>query len=619
MQDIYSNFRDQLYKICKNLIKDDQLKSFNQAWNKVTVEPPKDQSHGDFSTNVILICGRLLGLEKLEFFNKLQLQDMPYVKHCAIAGPGFINIFLHDDFWRKQIFSILTKKTDYGKSDIGHGEAMNIEYVSVNPTGPLHIGHARGAVFGDILANLMTFVNYRVTKEYYVNDAGNQIDILADSVYKRYLELTGHGEQQIDGYKGEYLKSAAKNLRQKFGDNLVLDNNSLKSVKSFVISQMMQLIKSDLDKIDINHDVYTSEMEIITSGKVQQAFNFLEKCDLLYEGVLEQPKSDKTKNWKPRKQTLFKATKFGDDVDRPLKKEDGSWAYLAPDMAYHFDKYNRCKAQNAALKDDSQSSVHLINVWGADHKGYVTRITASLQALTNKEAKLDVPICQLVRFMENGQPFKMSKRNDNFILLKDLIEKIGKDAVRFMLILRKNDTQFDFDLTQALEKSKDNPVFYVQYAYARCCSALRRAVEIFPELSLQIDKTKDIFANDINFSQTDTNHYQKLIIDALNLQDDFDKCYQSHEWLLVKIFTNYPRQIKLAAKHREPHRIANYLYRLATQLHISWSLGKSDPNNRFIMENDQEKTFSKLLLLISAQYILKSGLNILGVNSPDQM
>lgn len=550
-------------------------------FSNITVEPPRDSLHGDIATNAAMVLAKPAKKNPREIADvlaaKLSLDSR--IISADVAGPGFLNLRLDPLVWTSVIPTVLKLGANYGRSKIGAGQKVNIEYVSANPTGPLHVGHARGAVFGDALASLLDFSGYDVTREYYVNDGGSQIDVLARSVYLRYLEAHGQKVSFEDGiYPGDYLIEVGQALKDKVGDVFVdvSEDVWLEEIRVFSIEAMMQLIRVDLALLGIKMDVFYFESSLYSTNKIDAAIEKLSSVGLIYEGVLPPPKGKLADDWEAREQTLFKSTDYGDDVDRPIKKSDGSWTYFAPDIAYHFDKIER-------------GFVHLINVFGADHGGYVKRLKSVVGALSNGRVSLDVKLTQLVKLLKNGEPFKMSKRAGNFITLRDLIEKVGSDVTRFVMLTRKNDIPMDFDFDKVLEQSKDNPVFYVQYAHARIHSVFLKAAE-----------------NGIEVANV------AAIADVTSLK-------HANELSLIKKIAEWPRLLELAAKHNEPHRIAFYLYELSGEFHSLWNAGKDIPEIRFLQVENQEASAAKFALLLSTQTILVSGLGILGVSPMDEM
>ena len=550
--------------------------------NKITAEPAKDELHGDIATNIALLSSKILKKNPKEIASEfiILIKKNKYINEAKIAGPGFINLYLDKAILYECCRNVLIFKSNYGKSNYGNLEKVNIEYVSANPTGPMHIGHARGSVFGDSLANLLEYVGYDITREYYINDSGQQIINLAKSVYFRYLEIFSNKKILFSDelYPGEYLIPVAQSIVKKYGNKFIDSDISewLQLFKEVSISAMMDLIRQDLSSINIHHNVFTSEEVIKSNGYIEKVVNILDKNNMIYEGILDPPKGLKKEDWESRPQLLFKSTFYGDDLDRPLKKSDNSWTYFATDAAYHYDKYLR-----------NFSSI--INVWGADHGGYIKRIEGIIKSFSGSEIKFDVKLCQLVNLNNNGKPVKMSKRAGNFITLNSVVNAVGADVLRFIMLTRKNDAPLDFDMLKVKEQSKDNPVYYVQYANIRINSLYKKAMD------LGIDLNKDI--ENINFELLDN-------ISELNL---------------IRLISKWPRQVEAAAKANEPHRITFYLNDLASAFHYSWSLGNTKPKLRYILENDIKLTIARLSLAKIVKIVLFSGLSIIGVNPNDEL
>ena len=497
-----------------------------------------------------------------------------------MAGPGFLNLRLAPKVWENVLSAILQNPEQYGRAKMGLGKRVNVEYVSANPTGPLHVGHTRGAVFGDALASLLDFAGYEVTREYYINDGGTQVDVLARSVYLRYLEAHGQAVAFEDGtYPGDYLIDVGQSLKDKVGDAYVDADEAtwLDDIRAFSTAAMMDLIRADLNSLGVHMDVFYSEKSLNGTGKIESAINDLREKGLIYEGVLEAPKGKRPDEWEPREQTLFKSTDHGDDVDRPVQKSDGSWTYFAPDIAYHHDKVAR-------------GFDHLIDVFGADHGGYVKRMKAAVSALSAGSISLDIKLTQLVRLFKNGEPFKMSKRAGTFITLRNLVEQVGADATRFVMLTRKNDAPLDFDFAKVLEQTKENPVFYVQYAHARISSVLRKAIAA----NIAVDD-KTLNSADLS-ALTDISEYK-----------------------LASKLAEFPRLIEISARHNEPHRIAFYLYDLASEFHALWNKGNDHPDLRFLQESNVATSQSKIALIRATAVVISSGLGILGVTPAQEM
>ena len=553
---------------------------------KVVIEPPRDPSHGDLATNAALVLAKEAGSSPRALAETLAqaLRGEPGVTAVEVAGPGFINLRLHPDVLRDVTRAVVALGPAFGRGQRSAPRAVNVEYVSANPTGPMHVGHGRGAVFGDALANLIAFAGDAVTREYYINDAGAQVDVLARSAYLRYREALGETVTIPEGlYPGDYLKPVGAALAQQFGPALMARTEAewLPEVRDAAIAAMMSMIREDLAALDIRHDVFFSERSLAT-GPVDQIRALIETMrdnGLVYEGRLPPPKGAREEDWEDREQTLFRATAFGDDVDRPLLKSDGSYTYFASDIAYHASKFARGFAT-------------MIDVWGADHGGYVKRMTAAVQAVTGGKGDLDVKLCQLVRLLRHGEPVKMSKRSGDFVTLRDVVDEVGRDAVRFMMLFRKNDATLDFDLAKVIEQSKDNPVFYVQYAHARCRSVIRQAEAAFGEGA--------------------------GLPSALS-GADLALLDEASEFDVIRRLAQFPRLIESASAAHEPHRIAFYLYDLASDFHTLWNKGKEAPHLRFVIETDRKSTEARLTLVHAVMTVLASGLAILGVTAPDEM
>jgi arginyl-tRNA synthetase len=544
----------------------------------VTVEPPRDPAHGDLATNAAMVLAKAAGTNPRALAEaiKPKLEALPPVTSVEVAGPGFINLRLKADAWRDELRTILREGEQYGLSSIGNNERVNVEYVSANPTGPLHMGHCRGAVVGDSLARILEAAGFRVTKEYYVNDAGAQVDTLARSLHLRYREKLGEdiGEIPEGLYPGDYLKPVGAILAAEYGDRYVdaPESEWLPIFRDAAIKAMLDLIRHDLGLLNIHHDLFSSEAEVQRSGAVDEALQVLREKGLVYEGVLERPKSlDPHDEWEPVELTLFRSTQFGDDQDRPMKKSDGSWTYFGADAAYHWRK--------------AQTADHLVNIWGADHAGTVRRVQSAVKALTDGRVDLDVKIIQMVRLFRAGEPVKMSKRAGDFVTLADVVNEVGRDVVRFMMLTKRADTPLDFDFAKVVEASKDNPVFYVQYAHARISSLKRKAAEAGVDLGAEAD---------------------------LSLLDD-------EELGLVKRAAQYPRVLEGAAMAHEPHRIAFFLYDLAAEFHALWNRGNDDPSRRFLVENNPQLSRARLELALGIAQIIRSGLGLMGVQAAEEM
>ena len=544
----------------------------------VAVEPPRDPAHGDLATNAAMVLAKQAGTNPRALAELIapKLEAVPAVTSVEIAGPGFINLRLSADAWRDELTTILREGEDYGRSDAGNNERVNVEYVSANPTGPLHMGHCRGAVVGDALARVLEAAGFRVTKEYYVNDAGAQVETLARSVHLRYREALGQdiGEIPEGMYPGEYLVPVGEMLAAEFGDTYAEAPESewLELFRGRAVAAMLDLIRHDLWLLDIHHDIFASEAEVQAAGAVTRAMETLRSKGLVYEGVLERPKSlDPGDEWEPVELTLFRSTQFGDDQDRPMKKSDGSWTYFGSDAAYHLRK--------------AESADHLVNIWGADHAGTVKRVQSAVRALTDGRVDLDVKLVQMVRLFRSGEPVKMSKRGGTFVTLADVVREVGKDVVRFMMLTRRSDAPLDFDFAKVVEASKDNPVFYVQYAHARIGSLRRKAADAGVDLATPAD---------------------------LQLLDE-------EELALVKLAAQYPRTVESAAMAHEPHRIAFYLNDLAAAFHALWNRGNDDPERRFLVENNPQVSRARLELANGIGQIIRSGLDLMGVEAAEEM
>jgi len=550
-------------------------------FSAITAEPPRDAAHGDIATNAAMVLAKAAKKKPREIADALlpRLKANADVVDGAVAGPGFINLKLADSFWLERLRECLKEGTAYGDSTMGGGKKVNVEYVSANPTGPLHVAHARGAVVGDALANLLAKAGYAVTKEYYINDAGAQVDTLGRSTFLRYKEALGDSIGTIpEGlYPGEYLKEVGAAIAQRDGARWIdkPEADWLPVMRDFAIGALMAEIKTDLKTMGVDIEVYSSERALVDAGAVDRAFQELSRQGLIYTGRLEPPKDKKPDDWEDREQTLFRATKFGDDIDRPLKKSDGSWTYFANDIAYHHDKFRRGFAD-------------MIDIWGADHGGYVKRMKAAVSAITERQGELDVKLCQLVRVMRNGELVRMSKRAGTFVTLRDLLDEVGADVVRFTMLTRKNDAPFDFDLAKATEQSRDNPVWYVQYCHARSRSVMRQASAA------------------------------GIGVDGLD-STPLDHLDDAGERALVRQIAQWPRQVEAAAAAHEPHRIAFYLYDLAASFHAHWNRGRDEPSLRFIVEGDPDLTRARLALVQAVGIVIGSGLKIFGVTPVEEM
>ncbi|SFT75890.1 arginine--tRNA ligase [Sedimentitalea nanhaiensis] len=548
----------------------------------VTVEPPRDAAHGDMATNAAMVLAKPAGMKPRDIAEALagRLAQDPRLTSAEVAGPGFLNLRLAPSLWQGVVGQVLQAGTDFGRSEMGRGRRVNVEYVSANPTGPLHVGHTRGAVFGDALASLLDFAGHDVTREYYINDGGAQVDVLARSVYLRYLEALGREVAFEDGtYPGDYLIPVGEAVARDKGDAWVDQPESvwLEELRDLSTDAMMGLIREDLAALGVKMDVFFSEKSLYGTGLIEAAIEDLRGKDLIYRGVLEPPKGKTPEDWEPREQTLFRSTAHGDDVDRPIMKSDGGWTYFAPDIAYHFNKVSR-------------GFDALIDVFGADHGGYVKRMKAAVSALSDGRVPLDIKLTQLVRLFKNGAPFKMSKRAGNFVTLRDVVDRVGPDVTRFVMLTRKNDAPLDFDFDKVLEQSRENPVFYVQYAHARVMSVLRRAAEA------------GIVADEATLAGAD-----------LELLD------HEAELAVAKKLAEWPRLVETAARSNEPHRVAFYLYELAGDFHALWNRGNDVPALRFIQEGEVAASQAKMALARAVSVVISAGLGILGVTPAQEM
>lgn len=578
---VFRDFREQIVDVIRELMQAGSLTSGLDC-SRISAEPPRDPSHGDLSTNAAMVLSKPAGIKPRDLAQLLvgRMTELETVDSAEVAGPGFINVRFSDGFWQGQLKSIVKAGINYGKSDIGQGHRVNVEYVSANPTGPLHVAHARGAVVGDALVNLLRKAGFDVTSEYYINDAGAQVDQLGRSAHLRYREALGEdiGEIPEGLYPGEYMIPIGRELADKFAEQYcgAPENEWLGVFRDYAVERLLEQIKGDLAALGIAQDVFTSERALVEAGKVDDVYASLNSRGLIYQGILEPPKGKAApEDWEPREQTLFRATEFGDDIDRPLKKSDGSWTYFSNDIANHLDKFQR-------------GFPTMIDIWGADHGGYVKRMTAAVDAVTEGRGALDVKLCQMVHLKKGGQPFRMSKRAGNFVTLRDLIDELGengKDVVRFIMLTRKNDTQMDFDLDKSVEQSRDNPVFYVQYAHARCCSVLRNA---------SIDED------------------QLATVDVSLLDDPA-------ELEVIKELANWPRVVEAAADAHEPHRVAFYLNDVASAFHGLWNKGKDNTRLRFISDDDPDGTIARLALVTGVATVIASGLGVMGVKPLEEL
>jgi len=579
--DIFADFAARVAAALKTLYPE----ASDELIARAVVEPPRDPGHGDLSSNAAMVVGKPLGKNPREVATALaaHFKDDPDVETVEVAGPGFLNFRLDEPAWHRVLKSVDALGGAYGKTDLGKGEKVNVEYVSANPTGPMHVGHTRGAVFGDALASLLGYVGYDVTREYYINDAGGQVDVLAQSAFLRYREALGETIEIPAGlYPGDYLKPVGEQLADAYGHDLLgmPEAEWLPKVKELTLKMMLDLIKTDLAELGVEQDVFFSERTLHgQGGDIDLTVQWLRERGLVYQGRLDRPKGAPDEDWEDREQTLFRAKDFGDDVDRPLVKSDGSYTYFAADIAYHRNKYLR-------------GFKHMINVFGADHSGYVSRLKAAVKAVSGGEAEVDVKIMQLVRLLKNGEPFKMSKRSGDFVRLSDVVEEVGADATRFMLLYRRNEQAMDFDFALVKEHTRDNPVFYVQYAHARTCSVFRTAESELPGLELSPDEL--------------SRAPLELLVSPADLE-------------LIKVVAQWPRTVSAAALAHEPHRIAFYLYELAAAFHAFWAKGKDDRTLRFVNPEDLKLTAARLALVSAVRQVLVNGLTVLGVSAPDEL
>ena len=585
--DVFAGFHGRVLAAVQQL-KHDGVVPAEASIEGIALEPPKDSSsHGDLATNAAMVLAKLAGLPPRALAERIVplLSSDPYIDKVEIAGPGFINLTLAPRFWPSVLRMVLEQGDGYGRSAIGKGQVVNVEYVSANPTGPMHVGHCRGAVFGDALASLLAFTGFDVTREYYVNDAGSQVDALARSAYLRYREALGEdiGEIPEGLYPGDYLKPVGKLLVEQHGRELLAlpESEWLPIVREASLRAMLAMIEGDLAELGIRHDVFFSERSLIDGphDQVAETIADLKSKGLVYQGRLPPPKGKVDEEWEDREQLLFRSTEFGDDMDRALVKPDGGYTYFASDMAYHRDKFRR-------------GFVTMIDVWGADHSGHVKRMKAALAALTGGKADLDIKLCQLVRLFRGGEPVKMSKRAGTFVTLRNVVDEVGAGPVRFMMLYRKNDAPLEFDLAKVTEQSRDNPVFYVQYAHARASSVLRNVRDVFPDLDLG---------------------------GGALAQSDLDRLTDPAEVALIRKIAQFPGLVESAAKTHEPHRIAFYLYDIAGEFHGLWNRGKDSPQLRFIYETDRELTRARVALVVATKQVLASGLGILGVTAMHEM
>lgn len=584
MSNIFHAYKTKLDTILGNMAANGDIPA-GLDLSRVKVEPPKEAAHGDMATNAAMVLSRAAGKNPRQFGEALaeQLKKIPEIREATVAGPGFVNFRLADSEWAGTIKEILAEGVSYGDSAMGKGVKVNIEYVSANPTGPMHAGHVRGAVIGDTLAGLLKKAGYDVTKEYYFNDAGKQIEVLTDTANLRYREALGENIGDIpEGlYPGEYMKEVAAALIARDGNRWQGKPREewYVPVRDFAVEFIMKMIREDLDLIGIHHDVFSNERVMIEDGTLEKCFKQLEGMGLIYQGTLPPPKGKEMEDWEPAELTLFRTSKFGDDSDRPLKKRDGTWAYIMPDIAYHYNKIQR-------------GFTWMINVLGKDHGNYLQKMRCAVAALSDNKAKLDVAYCGMVKLLKNGEPVKISKRLGNLLTLREIVEEVGAGSVRFFMMTRTPDSELEFDFAKVVEQSKDNPVFYVQYAHARCCSVFRNAKEMFPKL--------------------DTSR-------ASLAQANLARINSPEELQLVRLLAGWPRFVEGAAEAHEPHRITIYLHDLASEFHAFWNKGRDDTNLRFLREQDEELSRARLALVDAVRVVIASGLAVMGVKPVEEM
>jgi len=583
---VFNAYKDRILDLLRALMADGGLPA-GLDLSRVTVEPPRDPAHGDLATNAAMVLAKPAGLKPRDLAESLRarLAEESGIAEATIAGPGFINMRLVPAVWLATLRDCLRRGETFGDSTLGNGRRVNVEFVSANPTGPMHVGHARGAVVGDVLAGLLEKAGYRVTREYYINDAGAQVDALARAVHARYRQALGRLSDEdiaamladkVIEYGGDYLIPVGQALAEEVGERWAdaPESDWLAPIRERAVAQMMDLIRDDLAALGITFDVFSSERSLVAAGQVDNTLAFLEQQGLIYTGILEPPKGKTPDDWEPRPQTLFKATDFGDDVDRPVRKSDGSWTYFAGDIAYHRNKVTR------GFND-------LINVFGADHGGYVKRLQAVVGAVSDGQATLDVKLCQLVKLLDGGEPVKMSKRAGTFITLREVVDRVGRDVVRFIMLTRKNDAALDFDFAKVTDQSRDNPVWYVQYAHARACSVIRHAETLFPGRDLSGPALADVSP-----------------VERLDTEEERG---------LIRLLASWPRVIEGAAEAHEPHRIAFYLAEVAAAFHGLWTKGKDDADLRFLLPDDETLSLARLALVQGVATVIASGLGVFGV------
>lgn len=581
---IFKNMHAAIAAILEDLIRRGQLE-LKSPLPSFVVEPPRDPAHGDLAVNAAMVLSKAAGMppRKIAEILKAEIEKLPTVISADIAGPGFINLRLKAEVWQNELKEILKAGISYGDSSLGKSERVNVEFVSANPTGPMHAGHVRGAVIGDTLCNLLSKAGYEVTREYYFNDAGAQVDVLARTVHLRYREARGEkiGEIPEGLYPGEYLKEVGEALAERDGNKWIgkKEEDWLPHIREFAVNYIMKMIREDLELIGIRHDVFTNEIDLIENGTLDKVFKILENMGLIYIGTLPPPKGKAMEDWEPAPLTLFRSSRFGDSTDRPLKKRDGSWTYLMPDIAYHYDKINR-------------GFLYMINVLGKDHGGYLEKMRPAVAALSDGKARLEVIYNSIVKVYKNGVPVKLSKRSGNLITLREMVEQVGAGAVRFFMLTRAPDSELEFDFAKVVEQTRDNPVFYVQYAHARCCSVFRHAAEIFSDREMS---------------------------DEALLATSISEISSPDEIALIRVLANWPRIVESAAIAREPHRIAFYLMELASEFHGFWNKGNDNASLRFIIPGDKELTRKRLVLVKAVQTVLRSGLAVMGCAPLEEM
>lgn len=581
---IFNRYQEEIHRILTAMVAAGELPA-GLDFSRVKVEPPREAAHGDMATNAAMVLAKAAGKNPRQLGEALaaKLKAMAGVADASVAGPGFINFKLKDSEWTDILHEILSSGIHYGDCKLGKGEKVNVEYVSANPTGPMHAGHIRGAVIGDSLAALLEKAGYDVTREYYFNDAGTQVDVLARTTHLRYREALGEDIGAIpEGlYPGEYMKDVAQALVARDGKKWLGKPESewLAPIRDFSVRVMMDEIRKDLALIGITHEVFSNEREIVENGTLEKVFKTLQGMDLIYQGTLPPPKGKEMEDWEPAELTLFRSTKYGDSSDRPLKKRDGNWAYIMPDIAYHYDKIQR-------------GYKWMINVLGKDHGNYLDKMRPAISALSNNTAKIDVIFCAMVKVLKNGVPVKFSKRSGNIITLREMVEEVGAGAVRFFMLSRTPDSELEFDFAKVVEQSKDNPVFYVQYAHARCCSVMRNAKAMWSDADLSPEALA---------------------------KGDMKRINTPEELKLVRLLAGWPRHVESAAEAHESHRIPIYLHDLASEFHAFWNKGRDDTTLRFLIEQDKELSFARLALVKAVATVIASGLAVMGVTPVEEM